>query len=307
MRAGAVGQQYSRGLHGRAETPTLSRVRGLNRRLLLRAGVTALVTANLVLVAITIAGLFVSDAGYDWMIYREAGERIISGGLYDWEGIYAWSYSPIVAYAFTVLAPIGFAGWSILHVVALLALRDTRLIVITAVSWPFWVDLYNGNTMTFVFVAAAAALRGSTLGSGAYLSLALLMPRPLMLPLVAWILWQQRRWRLYFPIVVAVFAVLVFATGQGAAWLETLTGVSEAVAASSRDIGPGAVIGAWWLPIGAALALALTYFGKVGIASIAASPYWLPQYLLMALLELANPARAEAPGRSVQRAPGDAI
>jgi hypothetical protein len=258
-----------------------------------------------VLVAITIAGFFVSDAGYDWTIYREAGERAITGGLYEWEGIYAWSYSPPLAYAFTVLAPIGFAGWSILHVLALLGLRDVRLIAITAVSWPFWVDLYNGNTMTFVFVAAVAALRGSTFGSGAYLSLALLMPRPLMLPLMAWILWKQPRWRLYFPILAAVFAVLVLATGQGGPWLQTLTGVSEAVAATSRDIGPGAVIGAWWLPVGAALALILTYFGRLGIASIAASPYWLPQYLLMALLELVSPDRVQAPGLGAERDRGD--
>jgi hypothetical protein len=281
-------------------------VRSLNRRLLERAAVTALVTANLVLVAITFAGFFVSDAGYDWLIYREAGERAISGGLYDWEGIYAWSYSPPLAYVFTLLAPIGFAGWSILHAVALLALRDKRIIAITAVSWPFWVDLYNGNTMTFVFVAAVAATRGSTIGSGAYLSLALLMPRPLMLPLLAWILWKQPPWRLYFPAMVGVFAVVVLLTGQLGPWIQTLTGVGEAVAASSRDLGPGALIGWWWLPMGAVLAVVLTYFGRVGLASVAASPYWLPHYLLMTLLELANPARAGAPRRAASRAPGDA-
>jgi hypothetical protein len=260
----------------------------MSRGFLLRAGLVALWTANLVLVAITIAGIFVSDVGYDWIIYREAGERVISGGLYDWEGIYAWSYSPPLAYVFTVLTPIGFFGWSILHVAALALLRDTRLILITALSWPFWADLYNGNTMVFVFVAAVAAIRSSTIGTGTFLALALLMPRPLMLPLIAWVLWKQPQWRLYFPLMVAAFAILVLLTGHGQAWVETLFGVGEAVAASSRDVGPSAVIGAWWLPIGAVLAVVLTAAGRVGLASMAASPYWLPQYLLMTLLELVD-------------------
>ena len=260
----------------------------MSRRLLVRGAWTALWAANLVLVAITIAGFFVSDAGYDWTIFTEAGQRVIHGGLYEWEGIYAWSYSPLMAFAFTVLTPIGFAGWSVLHAAALMALCDRRLILVTALSWPFWVDIYNGNTMTFVFVAAVAALRGSAVGSGAYLALALLMPRPLMLPLLAWILWRQPKWRLYFPAMVAVFAVMVLATGLGPAWFGTLTTVGDAVAASSRDIGPSAVIGAWWIPIGVLLALALTYVGRVGLASMAVSPYWLPQYLLMTLLELVD-------------------
>ena len=261
-------------------------------RFLTRAGLAALWTANFVLLSITIVGFFVSDVGYDWLILREAGERVISGGLYEWEGIYAWSYSPPLAYVFTVLAPIGYAGWSVLHAAALLALRDGRLALITALSWPFWVDIYNGNTMTFVFVAAVAAFRGSAIGSGAYLALALLMPRPLMLPLLVWILWKQPRWRLYFPAMVAVFAVLVLVTGQGHAWFDTLTAVGDAVAVSSRDIGPSAVIGIWWIPIGAVLAVVLTYLGRVGLASMAASPYWLPQYLLMTLLELVDRDRA---------------
>lgn len=260
---------------------------GLIRRgFVRRAALTALWAANLVLVAITISGFFLSDAGYDWEIYREAGRRALSGGLYDWEGIYAWSYSPLLAYGFALIAPLGYAGWTALHVAALAGLRDGRLALITAASWPFWADVYNGNTMVFVFVAAVAAMRGSTLGSAAYLGLALLMPRPLMLPLVAWILWTQPKWRLYFPIMVGAAAALVLATGEGRAWLDTLTGVGEAVAASSRDIGPSQLLGTWWLPVGLGLAAFLTVTGRIGFASIAASPYWLPQYLIMVLLDL---------------------
>ncbi len=271
-----------------------ARLRLLGNGFARRALLTALWTANVVLVVITIYGFFVSDAGYDWAIYVEAGRRALSGGLYEWEGIYAWSYSPLMAYAFSVLAPIGFAGWSALHVAALAALRDWRLAAITVLSWPFWADVYNGNTMVFVFVAAVAAMRRSTSGTAAYVGLALLMPRPVMLPVLAWILWKQPRWRLYFPVVAVAYAGLVLATGQGFAWLETLTTVSDAVAVSSRDIGPSALIGGWWALIGAILAVVLTLYGRVGLASLAASPYWLPQYLIMTLLELVHPkARVE--------------
>ena len=45
---------------------------------------------------------------------------------------------------------------------------------------------------------------------------------------------------------------------------------------------------AWfrWLLIGVPLATWLTVKGRPGFASLAASPYWLPYYLLFLLLEL---------------------
>ena len=250
-----------------------------------RAILTVIWTANLILVVITIVGFFVSDVGYDWLIYVEAGERVGEGGLYDWEGQYTWSYSPLLAYVFAIIAPIGFVGWSALHVAALGLLRNRWLAVVALMSWPFWADVYNGNTMTFVFVAAVGALTGSSLASGVYLLLGLLMPRPLMLPLMVWILWKRPAWRLRFVVMGMVTAALVVATGQATAWIEVLLGVQEAVDASSRDIGPSRLLGAWWLAIGSILALVLTLRGRIGWASLAASPYWLPQYLIMLLLQ----------------------
>jgi hypothetical protein len=268
--------------------------------LAVRALWTVLATANLVLVVIMIAGFFVSDVGYDWLIFREAGRRAFAGGLYDWEGVYAWSYSPLLAYVFAALMPVGFLGWSLLHVAAVLALRDRWLIPITLVSWPFWVDLYNGNTMTFVFVAAAGAVRRSPAATIAYLALCLLMPRPVMLPLMLWVLWTQPRARTWFVVLLMLGGILVLATGQAAAWLDALLRVPTAVAESSRDIGPARLIGIWWFPLGALLAAALTLRGRIGWASVAASPYLLPQYLLMLLLELipyrSSPASTPANG-----------
>lgn len=242
-------------------------------------------TANLVLVVITVTGFFLADVGYDWLIYREAGRRVFEGGLYDWSGAYTWSYSPLLAYAFVVAGPIGFLGWSILHGAALLALRPRVLALLTALLWPFWVDVYNGNTMTFVLVAGAGALQARAWGTWAYLLLCLLMPRPVMLPLLAWILWRQPEWRFRFATLAVVSGIAVLATGYAESWLRVLFQVGTAVAASDRAIGPSLLLGPWWLAIGAVLAIVLTLAGRVGLASLAASPYWLPQYLLMLVLE----------------------
>lgn len=253
---------------------------------LVRAVLVSLVTVNMVLVAITLYGFLASQVGHDWAIFVEAGRRATSGGLYEWDGAYAFSYAPPLAYVFAALTPIGIVGWSVLHVAALTLLRDRWLAIATLVSWPFWVDVYNGNTFVFVFVAAALALRRNQVAIGAYVTLCLLMPRPVMLPVLAWILWREPPWRLRFAAAVAVVGLLVLLTGQAADWLHTLTTVSGAVAVSSRDIGPDVLLGQWWLPIGLVLAILLTIRGHVGLASLAASPYWLPQYLMMGLLEL---------------------
>ncbi len=58
-----------------------------------------------------------------------------------------------------------------------------------------WIDVYNGNTMVFVFVAAAGALQRKPIATLAYIELCLLMPRPIMLPLLIWIVWHQPEWR----------------------------------------------------------------------------------------------------------------
>ena len=256
-----------------------------------RAILTIVWTANLVLVTVTIAGFFVSDAGYDWLIFVEAGQRAGGDALYVWDAHYAWSYSPLLAYVFAVIAPIGFWGWSLLHAAVLPLLRDRRLAVLALASWPFWADVYNGNTMVFVMVAAVGAFTRSPTATGLYLALCLLMPRPLMLPLLAWILWQQPAWRVRFAVMVVVNAALVIASGHAADWFDALRGVQEAVGTSSRDIGPANLIGIWWIPLGALAGIILTLRGHVGWASLAASPYWLPQYLLMLMLEVVRDRR----------------
>jgi hypothetical protein len=99
--------------------------------------------------------------------------------------------------------------------------------------------------------------------------------------------------------MVVVSIVLVAATGYGGAWVDALIGVPASVQGTSRDIGPARLVGYWWIVVGAALAVWFTVRGRLGLASIAASPYWLPQYLLMLLLER-HDVRATAIGRSTR-------
>lgn len=256
----------------------------VRQRLLALALLAVVAVPNFIMVALTISAFYLADVGYDWQIFVEAGRRVTEGGLYDWQGFYTYRYSPILAYLFAVLAPIGYLGWSALHLVALLGMPSRWMALLTVFLWPFWGDLYNGNTMTFVVVAGAAALAGSRIGTGAFLVLALLMPRPLVLPLMAWLLWKGPEWRLPFLVMFAVHAVLVIALGFGPAWMDALLHATEGVEVA--DFGPAAFIGSLWLPIGLVLAALLTWRGRLGVASLAASPYWLPQYLLMLLLDV---------------------
>jgi hypothetical protein len=55
---------------------------------------------------------------------------------------------------------------------------------------------------------------------------------------------------------------------------------------SIDNLGPSALIGWAWVPIGLALGAWLTWKGRLGLASLAVSPYVLPYYLVMILLEL---------------------
>ena len=234
--------------------------------------------------------------GQDWRSYVEAGRRAWAGlPVYEWSGSYEFHYSPLMAYAFGILAPIGLLGWRIVSLASLLFL-PRRLALVAAASIPLWLDLYAGNTLTVIFVLAACSIAGKRWAIGAYLVATALIPRPLMLPTAAWLLWKHPRWRVPFAILVVVHAIaLIPLDGDG--WLRSfLTGRSDFM--SYFDFGPARVIGVAWVPIGLVLATWLTLKGRLGYASLAASPYWLPYYPLMLLLELAPKRAAQPPDQA---------
>ena len=251
------------------------------------AGALLLAVLNFYLFTLTNWTMLRGGAGADWTIFGEAGWRALHGGaLYASEDNYAFRYSPLLAYLFALIAPMGPLAWRALHVVAAasLALRSPWLAVAVLVSWPFWFDVEAGNLMILVLVLAVWAIAGRGWAIAGFLALLLLAPRPLMLPVAVWILWKHPEWRLRFVGLFIGHALLVALTGWGPAWLGALA-ASAGETGSALNFGPSRVIGFAWVPIGLALAGYFTWRGRLGLASLAASPYWLPYYVLVLFLE----------------------
>jgi hypothetical protein len=254
----------------------------------LLAGVVILVLLNFYLFTLTNWTMLSGGRGADWTIFGEAGQRALHGGaLYASEDNYAFRYSPLLAYLFAVIAPMGATAWRLLHLAAVagIAVRDRWLALFVLLSWPFWFDVEAGNLITLIFLLATFALAGRAWAIGGYLLMALLIPRPLVLPILVWLLWRHPEWRLRFVAMFLIHAVVVAATGWGPDWIGALVN-SSAEMNSVLNFGPSRLIGFLWVPVGLALAAALAWRGRLGLASVAASPYWLPYYFLMLLLEL---------------------
>ncbi len=212
--------------------------------------------------------------------------NIYSANAQGWI-FYRWS--PLAAYLLLPVVAMGLGIWRLLHFLMLLALRDWRLILLAAVSWPFWADVEQGSVLTLCFVAAVLALRGSRASGALYLVLCLLIPRPLMAPVAVWLLWQHPGWRLPFVAAAAAQLGVLAAIGELGVWVRVLVGSSSEMT-SGANMGPSALFGEWWIVLGLPLAAWLTYRGRLGLASLAASPYWLLYYLLFGLLEFVRPA-----------------
>jgi hypothetical protein len=267
----------------------LRRLPMADRTLLRTGGLALLVLANFYLLYVMVTSFPVSNIGADWTYnYAPAGRLMLAhdplailAGT-DTSG-YTTRYSPVLAYVFAALLPMGVVGWTALHFAALAAL-PRRLALLALVSLPFWADVWAGNIMVFVLVAAVAALDGRRWGIVAFVALSLAAPRPLMLPVLAYLLWTDGWARRAFVVLLALHTLLVLLTGLGPAWVGNLLG-SEVDVGGMWDFGPARLIGLAWVPIGLALAAWLTYRRQLGLASLLASPYWLLQYALMLLLE----------------------
>ena len=115
--------------------------------------------------------------------------------------------------------------------------------------------------------------------------LALLIPRPLMVPLVAWVLWQRPEWRIPFGALFVAHAVGVLLSGWGPEWVARLLSAGPEELGSELNYAPSRLIGNLWLLVALPGALLLTLRGWIGAASVLAAPYWLPYYWLMLALD----------------------
>jgi hypothetical protein len=256
------------------------------RRTVIGAVLVLAVAANIVGLATIVID---HQRAFDWDNYVEAARRFPLGTLYVWQDPYAYRYAPQLAPIFGLLPALGLGAWRIAHFVALAALPSRRLALVLLVSYPFWFDVNTGNLMVFVLLAAAWAYRGNPVATGVYLALCILVPRPIMVPLLAWILWQRPGWRLPFAGILVVALLTALPTGYLSSWIESLLRSGGEIA-NDFNLSPSRLIGPAWVLIGVPLAAWLTIRGRLGWATMAVSPYLLPYYVQMLGLELVHPA-----------------
>lgn len=256
------------------------------RLLAVVAGAGLVMALNLWLAGRSIGLILDGAPAVDWQQIVSATQRVSSGGLYEVSEVYAFPYSPLLAYLMTPLAGIGALPWRLIHVAAALSMPTWPMRVAMLISWPFWFDVETGNLLVFVVLAAAWAIRGNRFAIGAFLLMTILVPRPLMLPVAAWLVWQFPGWRVPAAVMVVVAGVLVAVSGWGDDWIGFLASIGSDFD-SPNNLGPTRLLGAAWLLIGMPLALWLTRRGNLGGASVAVSyPYVLPYYLAMLVLEV---------------------
>jgi hypothetical protein len=248
-------------------------------------GLLIVLVLNALLVANQLSIILAGYPGADFVDYQMAAKRVWEGGLYATDGGYNFRYSPVAAYLFAPLGLIAPTVWRAFHVVAAFALPTWPMRLLLLASWPFAFDLQLGNVMTFVLLAAGWALRGNRIGGLVLLAFCLLFPRPLMVPIALWLLWRQPWLRWPFVWMFVVHAGLVVVSGWGAEWIGRLLASTDEIG-SAFNIGPTAVVGLWWLAIGIPVGTWLLRRGRVGLAGLAISPYLLPYYLMVALLDL---------------------
>jgi hypothetical protein len=249
---------------------------------LLAIPLVAIIAIDAYLVARHVAHLVLAwyGAAFDWRNLAEAASlpNPYEQEWYRWSPVAAWLLQPATA--------AGLFVWRLAHVAAVLTLRDWRAIALVLLSAPFWSDMQGGNALIFVAVAAWHAVGGSRIGMVLFLALTMLMPRPLMLPVLAWLLWHRPESRPWFVVIVATHAVAVLGSGLAGEWTARLLASSADEFDHVTNIAPSQWIGWAWVPIGLALSTWLTLRGNLGLASIAISPYFFQAYLLMLVLEL---------------------
>lgn len=193
-------------------------------------------------------------------------------------------YSPVAIWIIQpVAASLGIVGFALLQFASLLLLPP-RVGIVVAISFPFWFDVLWGNPFTFVFVAAFLALRGNRAGMLAYIVLTLLMPRPVQLPLLVWLLWREPWVRVPFVALFVAHTGLVLWSGYAVDWVRSLMDASGFEATQAYNFGPTRFVGYAWFVVGVPLAVYL-FRRHPGWAGLAISPYVFGQYWLMVLVD----------------------
>lgn len=237
----------------------------------------------------------------DWQTFSALPAAIADGTIYDLHDAAPFTWSPVAAWIMAGVTMVGYWPWVVAHVAAVLLLRDVRLIGLVLVSYGFWWDTAQGNTLTFALVAGMLALTGSRPAALVYLGLFVLIPRPLMAPLALWLLWSDRSLLRPLAAMAVLHVAIVVISGYGLIWPAA---VLRYELPEGITIGPTALLGHWWLLVGIPLGLWLAWRGTIGWAGLAVSPYVLPQYVLWPLLDLVPKADRPGPESEPEEAEG---
>ncbi|HEX5467088.1 MAG TPA: hypothetical protein VFW92_10495 [Candidatus Limnocylindrales bacterium] len=275
------------GARAQASTPAGLRLDPRLDRVARRVLLGLLVLANLAALVMVLPIAF-QPFSQDWHVLVAGADRIRlgldpytnlaspDGGGFVWSPVAAWLMVPI--------SLVGVWGWRALHVVAALAMPSWRLRLLTLFVFPFWSDVAFGNVTAFALCLAVWALRGQRWAEVAYLALLCLAPKPIFIPVALWLLWQRPALRPWFVGIVALNALLILAIGFGPQWIEALWHARTEMA-NPINFAPSSLVGAWWVPLSLVLAAVCFWKRRLGFASLFVSPYWLPYYLLMPVLD----------------------
>lgn len=251
----------------------------------------ALAIVNVIMVAQTVA--VETWRATDWAVIQRAATLAGSPELYAPRGNVTYVWSPLAAYPLQLLAGLSVWAWRGVLILAALAMPTWRLRILVLVSWPFWTDWTNGNLLTLIFLAAVYAWRGSRVATVAFFAFALLIPRPLLLPMVAWIVWRRPEWRWPATAMFAANAALVLWSGLGVEWISTLVHIGPDLMAFDFNRGPTKFVGYAWMFVGLPLGAWLFLRGRVGWSGLAISPYIWAFYFFWALPEVNRPAELD--------------
>ena len=191
---------------------------------------------NAIMVVQTVVGE--TSRATDWGVIQRAGALAGTPELYAPRANITFVWSPVAAYPLQLLAPISVWVWRAVLIGAALAMPTWRLRLLVLVSWPFWTDWTSGNLLTIIFLAAVYAWRGSSVGTTAFFALAMLIPRPLLIPMAVWVLWKRPEWRWPVATMFVVNAILVWWTGLGPEWMATVVHIGPGLMDFDFNRGP---------------------------------------------------------------------
>lgn len=225
----------------------------------------------------------VNTIGGDWTLMSTASNVTLAGGNPYAGTEFMWP--PLGAIAFYPAALMGWHLWQIAHLVGALAMPTWRLRIVVLVAFPFWWDVELGNILTFVLLAAVWAIRGNRIAILIFLALTILVPRPLMIPIAAWILWKEAWTRAPFFLALAGSVAVTAAIGLLVPFVARSFDATSLLS-HHANVAPSHLIGAAWIAIAAPISVWLFSRHRLGLASLFAAPYWFPYYLLMGLADV---------------------